>query len=196
MKTQNTKDLKEQGVSMIVYGDAGVGKTHLIGTLPEGELLVLDIDGGLETFRKQGKNHDYVSLRTMAELKDTLDELKTGKLGYKYLALDNISELEKTMAIALMDSRGKAFLELKEYGDTAQKMREYLRKYRDLVETGLNIIFLAWELPLEIHGSDGDIETKIAPFLGKKFTLEASGLVDAVGRLVISPKDGERYLSF
>ena len=196
MQIENTKDLARKGVSMIIYGDAGVGKTHLIGTLPEGELLVIDVDGGLETFRGMGVNHDYKTIRSMGEIVKMLDWLKKGDHKYKYLAIDNLSELEKTMAIALMDLRGQQFLRLKEYGDTAQKMREYVRKYRDLTDTGLNVFFLAWEMPLEIESNEDGVTTKAAPFLGKKFTLEASGLVDATGRLLISPKDGNRYLSF
>lgn len=196
MQIQNTKDLSQKGVSMIIYGDAGVGKTHLIGTLPEGELLVIDVDGGLETFRGMNVNHDYKEVRSMGDIVEMLDWLKTGQHKYKHIAIDNLSELEKTMTIALMDARGQQFIRLKEYGDTAQKMREYVRKYRDLTEQGVNVFFLAWEMPLEIESGEDGISTKAAPFLGKKFTLEASGLVDATGRLLISPKDGKRYLSF
>jgi phage nucleotide-binding protein len=111
-----------------------------------------------------------------------------------YVVLDNISELEQWMINVLTKGRKKDFVELKEYGDSSYKMREYIRLFRDLVFVGTTVIFNAWELPIEIQVSGGEVKTKAFPKLSKKLAIELCGLVDVVGRLERYPKTGDRFL--
>ena len=62
MEIQKSKDLMKKGNTLLLYGDSGDGKTWCLGTLPEGELLLIDADGGVATFGRMKKNHDIISL--------------------------------------------------------------------------------------------------------------------------------------
>jgi len=198
MEVKKTNQTARKGYSLIIYADSGKGKTYCLGTLPEKETFIIDIEGGLATI--QDKSIDYITLIEGIEgfktFKQIYEDLRTGKMSYKYVCIDSISELERYLQFALLHDRGKAFLQLKEYGDAAQKMREYLRLYRDLTNFGINIIFTALEMPLEIQNNEDGIVTKAFPSLSKKLSPEVCGYVDMVARLEVNPKTEERRLRF
>jgi phage nucleotide-binding protein len=104
--------------------------------------------------------------------------------------------MESWMVNVLTKGRGKDFSEIKEYGDCAYKMREYILLFRDLVFKNINVIFNAWEMQLDVTNVEGMIVTKTYPKLFKKLASEACGLVDMVGRLEMYPKTGDRYIRF
>lgn len=197
MEIKKTNHLDQKGHSLIIYADSGKGKTTCLGTLPEKETLIIDIEGGLASI--QHKSIDFISIPEgkpgIQKFKEIHEALITGKMNYKYVCLDSITELEKYLQFALLGIRGKEFLQLKEYGDSAQKMREYLRLYRDLTTVGINVIFTALEMPLEIQKNTDELITKLFPMMSKKLAPEICGYVDIVARLVVNSKTGERKLN-
>lgn len=186
--------LKTEGKSLLIYGDSGFGKTYAAGTLPEGKTLIIDIDVGVETLSKT--DHEVVRPDSVAELKEIYEGLRDGSLAYRFVVIDSLTELEKRVQMFRKQAKGKEFISMKEYGETSELMREYMRKFRDLRNEGISVIFTALEMPLDIQVTESDTQTKAVPMLSKKFALEACGLVDMVVRLVINPNSGERELHF
>lgn len=186
--------LKTEGKSLLIYGDSGFGKTYAAGTLPEGKTLIIDIDVGVETLSKT--DHEVVRPDSVAELKEIYEGLRDGSLAYRFVVIDSLTELEKRVQMFRKQAKGKEFISMKEYGETSELMREYMRKFRDLRNEGISVIFTALEMPLDIQVTESDTQTKAVPMLSKKFALEACGLVDMVARLVINPNSGERELHF
>lgn len=195
---KQTDNMDRKGHSLIVYSDSGKGKTYLLGTLPEKETLIVDIEGGLTSISH--KKIDYVpipeGLPGIKKFKDIHEALRTGSLKYKNVALDSATELERYLQFSLLRERGKTFLQLKEYGDSSQKMREYLRLFRDLTAIGINVIFTALEMPLEIQRGEDELLTKSFPMMSKKLSPEICGYVDMVAKLEVNPKTGDRRLNF
>jgi len=144
-----------------------------------------------------GTEHYVYSLdQSLKKLQKCYEDVATKDHQFKNIVLDNISELQDWMVIALTQGRGKEFTEIREHGDASQKMREYLHLFRDLTEKGMNVVFNAWEFPLPIEEGDEMTVTRLYPKLYKKLAPEICGIVDMVGHLENYEKTGERFIRF
>jgi phage nucleotide-binding protein len=201
MNFETTPDKINRGISMIFYADPGVGKTTLASTLPEKETLIINSEAGLGPLL--GTKHIVFNLLAAVknyEIEAVVDELykylRTAKHGFKYIVIDNMSELEQQLILNITMRRGKDTPELREYGDVGFKMKEWVRCFRDLVYQGITVVFNAWEFPLEIKNFDGAIITKTFPLIGKKIAPQVCGVVDVVGHLEVHEKTGRRWVRF
>jgi phage nucleotide-binding protein len=188
-----SNELKQEGIAMAIYAPSGSGKTFSLGTLPEGLTLVCDFEGGTTSI--SDKAHDIIRIKSLSELIELYEALKSGKLRYRFVALDSISELEKAVQFSRKHTKGKQFMSLREFGETAEIMREYIRKFRDLKYQGITVIFTALEMLVDIV-TETDARTKRVPLVSKKFYEELCGLMDLVARLVIHQESSERALLF
>ncbi len=198
---EKVPDTINRGISFIIYADPGVGKTTLATTLPAGETLIINSEAGLGPML--GTNHVVFNVLSAVkdnELEKVIEDLyvylRTQKHPFKHVVIDNLSELEQQLILALCKRRGKASPELREYGDSSFVMKEWVHQFRDLVFQGINVIFNAWEFPLEIRNFDGAIITKTFPLIGKKISPQACGIVDVVGHLEVYEKTGARWIRF
>lgn len=201
MAKKKNKDIQimgtsiERGISILIYADPGVGKTTLASTLPVGETLFINVEAGIGSLL--GTGHHVRQLEPdLKDLQHVYEQIKTGAWGYNNIVLDNISELQDWMVITLTQNRGKDFTEIKEHGDAGQKMREYLHLFRDLTDSGKNVVFNAWEFPLVIKEGEDITVTKLFPKLYKRIAPEACGIVDLVGHLEKYEKTGDRFVRF
>jgi len=184
-------DKINRGISMVIYADPGTGKSTLACTLPPEKTLIINSEAGLGALL--GKGHAVFNLKDdLSQLDKLYEVLRLNPV--PYVVVDNLSELEQWMIGVLTRGRKKDFVELKEYGDSAYKMREYIRLFRDLVFKNTTVIFNCWEQSMEIQVSGGEVKTKAFPKLNKKLSVELCGLVDIVARLERYPKTGDRYL--
>ena len=183
----------ERGISFVIYGDPGVGKTTLASTLPAGETLIINTEAGLGPLL--GTNHVVFNLKhDLSDLDDLYQYLRTEKHPFKNVVIDNVSELEQWIILKLTKMRGKEFTEIREYGDAGFKMRETLHLFRDLIYSDINVVFNAWEAPLETQRKDGVLESKLFPKCFKKVAPELCGIVDVVGRILADEKSGARWV--
>lgn len=183
-----------RGISILIYADPGVGKTTLASTLPEKETLIINTEAGLGPLL--GTKHVVFNLHgdEVKQLNDLYKYLRTEKHPFKYVVLDNISELEQWVILAITQRRGKEFTEVKEYGDAAYKIREYIHLFRDLIYEGITVVFNAWEFPLEIRRTSGEVITKTFPKVAKRIAPELCGIVDVVGHLEVHEKSRKRWI--
>jgi len=190
-------DKIQRGISFLIYANPGVGKTTMASTLPAGETLFISFEAGVGPL--MGTDHMVFSIKGEDEL-ERLEKmykyLATEKHPFKYVVLDNISEMEQFILLYLTRKRDKEFTEIKEYGDGAFKMREYLRLFRDLVFKGITVVFNAWEFPLDIRNMDGKVLTATFPKMAKRIAPEIVGIVDVCGHLRVSDKSGKRWVKF
>jgi len=204
LTVRNGKDVQgimRTGITSIIYGDTGTGKTHAVRFLPDKTTLYLGLEGGDSPL--EGKDIPIFNLELendgqgLAAFSKIMRAIKNGEKiagvdtsEIQFLVIDHISEMERFFQFGLMKTRQKRFLELKEYGDSSQKMREYMRMMRDLRSKGINVIFIAHELWVDIK-EDGIPVTKVVPKTGKSIIQEIMGMVDLVGRMEIVTENNE-----
>jgi phage nucleotide-binding protein len=193
----------DRGISFIIYSDPGIGKTTMACTLPSQVTLIINTEAGLGPILGSG-HHVFNVVKacnnTGKDLESVISDiylkLRTGDHPYENVVVDNLSELEQQLIHSLTSKRGKEVPELREYGEAAYKMKEWVHNFRDLVFNNINVVFNAWEFPLDIRNSDGQVLTKTFPMCGKKLAPQACGIVDCVGHLEIYPKSGKRWVRF
>jgi len=124
---KKTGGLTANGVKLLVYGQAGAGKTSLIQTLPNP--VVLSAEGGLLSI--QDADLPFIEVTSMEELREAYAWAKDSKEAQQYqsVALDSISEVaEVVLQHELKRNKdGRAA-----YGELNTTMQELIRSFRDL----------------------------------------------------------------
>lgn len=124
---KKTGGLTANGVKLLVYGQAGAGKTSLIRTLPNP--VVLSAEGGLLSI--QDADLPFIEVSTMDDLREAYSWAKDSAEAkdFQSIALDSISEVaEVVLAHELKGNKdGRAA-----YGQLNTTMQELIRAFRDL----------------------------------------------------------------
>jgi phage nucleotide-binding protein len=124
---KTTGGLSANGVKLLVYGQAGAGKTTLITTLPKP--IVLSAEGGLLSI--QDADLPYIEIGSMDDLMEAYEWLTGSEeaKGYGSVALDSISEI----AEVVLNSEKKIAKDPRQaYGAMQEKMADVIRAFRDL----------------------------------------------------------------
>ena len=127
INVKTTGSLAANGVKVLVYGQAGAGKTSLVKTLPKP--IVLSAEGGLLSI--QDADLPFIEIGDMETLRDAYtwltqsDEAK----GFESVALDSISEI----AEVVLNAEKKATKDPRQaYGAMQEQMTDIIRAFRDL----------------------------------------------------------------
>lgn len=127
INVKTTGSLSANGVKVLVYGQAGAGKTSLIKTLPSP--IVLSAEGGLLSI--QDADLPFIEIASMTDLQEAykwLTESDDAK-SYKSVALDSISEI----AEVVLNAEKKATKDPRQaYGAMQEQMADIIRAFRDL----------------------------------------------------------------
>ncbi len=133
---KNTNDVTSNGLRVLVYGQAGVGKTTLIATLPSP--VIVSTEAGLLSLK--GRGIPYIEVTSTAELGDVFKWLKESEESRKFLsvALDSVSEIAEVVLSAekKRNKDGRAA-----YGEMNDRMAQIVRSFRDL--PGRHVYFTA-----------------------------------------------------
>ena len=127
INVKSTGSLSANGVKLLVYGQAGAGKTSLIKTLPSP--IVLSAEGGLLSI--QDADLPYIEINDMDTLREAWSWLSQSDeaKGYQSVALDSISEI----AEVVLNAEKKATKDPRQaYGAMQEQMTDIIRAFRDL----------------------------------------------------------------
>ena len=90
MEKKRTSQIMNNGITILVYGQSGVGKTTLIKTLP-GKVLILSAEAGLLSLRDT--DIEYVDIHTMDDLTEAYTYIVSNITEYNCIVLDSLSEI-------------------------------------------------------------------------------------------------------
>jgi phage nucleotide-binding protein len=123
---KRTSQLKNEGVRVLVYGQAGSGKTSLIRTLPNP--LVLSAEAGLLSI--QDADLAYIEIKTIDDLREAYSYIMSEEgAGFESIALDSISEI----AEVILNAEKKVAKDPRQaYGAMQEQVSDLIRAFRDI----------------------------------------------------------------
>jgi len=127
IQLKRTKEATAQAVKLLVYGQAGAGKTSLIPTLPTP--VILSAEGGLLSIADT--NLPFIEITSMDDLREAYKWLNSSAEAgeFQSVALDSISEIAEVVLNAEKkinkDPRAA-------YGAMQEQMADIIRGFRDL----------------------------------------------------------------
>jgi AAA domain len=180
-------------INLLVYGEAGVGKTTLVGSANLDErlkpLLIFDVEGGMTTL-KDMSDVDVVTVRSMAEIEDKYNKLyhsiSDGEIYYKTIGIDSLPELadldmRTVMKQAYQRNPETVHIDVpspREWGIVRNHVRLIVRAFRDLP---CHVVFTAG-LGIDMPENQ---PPKFYPGFAGKLAREVPGFADIVGYMSV-----------
>jgi len=196
--TKATELERGKNVSALVFSAPGVGKTSLARYLP-GKTLVVDIDRTTNVL-EGASDVDIIYLDTtkpFLEMKKLLIEIEKNHLqNYDNIFIDNLSEFEnawfgeKAKESKTKDGRDMGTPQMQDYNAYTYYILDMIRYINGW--KGVNKIYTSWETQIPITSSSGQTYNKFYPDVREKILNGMLGLMNIVGRMVISEKTGSR----
>ena len=127
ISVKTTGSLAANGVKVLVYGQAGAGKTSLIRTMPDP--IILSAEGGLLSIRDA--DIPYIEIADLDTLREAYAWLTSSDEAKRYqsVALDSISEI----AEVVLNAEKKTTKDPRQaYGAMQEQMADVIRAFRDL----------------------------------------------------------------
>ncbi len=123
---KRTRELAQNGVKLLVYGQAGAGKTSLIKTLPTP--LVLSAEAGLLSI--SDADLAFIEIKTIEDLREAYTFIMgEGGNSFESIALDSISEI----AEVILNAEKKATKDPRQaYGAMQEQVSDLIRAFRDI----------------------------------------------------------------
>lgn len=122
-----TSDASVHGVKVLVYSEAGVGKTVLCATAPEP--LILSAEAGLLSLRKM--RIPVIEIKTIDDLQEAHTFCATSKeaANFQTLCLDSLTEIAE---VVLANAKRQVKDPRQAYGELIDKMSMVIRAFRDI----------------------------------------------------------------
>lgn len=178
-------------ITMLIYGQSGVGKTSLIKSLPYApeELLYVAADPGQlalkpkaawkvgepEYLKRDMGKMGFLKPKTMAEFKETLEIIKSAHTKYKMVIIDGLDEVGKDCLRIFKEAeaaKGARANMQAAYGNLADAMEAWIGEIQDAQVSSLFITHID-------EDSESDIPYGPA-FPGRKMTNSLPDLFDEV----------------
>ncbi|KRL95546.1 hypothetical protein FD28_GL002516 [Levilactobacillus hammesii DSM 16381] len=183
---------------MLIYAQPGVGKTSTLRYLP-GRTLVIDVDRTTNVLAGV-PSIDVVKLDTKHPLEGAralLSEIHKTQLGnYDNIAFDNISEFEqawlgeKANEAKTKSGADMGIPQMNDYNQFGFYLPDMIRFINSW--PGVNKVYTAWETTRQIETPSGQTYNQFVPQMREKLVTNVMGLMNVVGRMVISDKTGAR----
>ena len=178
MNIISAKNIKQSHITALIYGTPGTGKTTLLSLLP-GRTLIVDIDKGTSVLAGRD-NIDILRVDGNSRLLYEVPQQFKQTCPYDNIAVDTVSELERTMLSNLAARNNNGIPTLQDYGNVNHFMLNLCRQFRGI---NANIFFTAWEQYTDISSPSGEIYSRIEPMIRQKNMENVCGLCDIIGRI-------------
>ena len=175
-------------VAACFYGRAGTGKTTLACSFP-GPILILDIrEKGTDSVSDL-ENVDMLPVEDWGDIEKVYWYLKSNPTKYKTVIWDAVSAAQDYALIEALEKHGKSEgdqLSKRDFGVAGGLMKTWITNYRDLVEDGINVVFLAHDRTTDGQdGEDGELTPSVGPRLMPSVASALNAAVKMIGNTFI-----------
>jgi phage nucleotide-binding protein len=176
-------------LAMLVYGRSGTGKTTFASSFPKPALLIDVREKGTDSIANVD-GVDVIQLESWQDLEDIYWYISNEKK-YKTVIIDQISSLQDMAMEKAMEDESKDAMSMRLWGTVSGLMKTWLMNYRDLIDQGINVCFIAHDR-LSKEG-DGD-EDQIEPLMGPRLMPSVAGLICGAVKVIGSTYIRENFL--
>lgn len=179
-------------LTCVFYGRSGTGKTTIAGTFPA-PMIFLDIgEQGTDSVADiEGAN--VLKIKEWRDIEDIYWEIKEG--GPELFRTVNIDALHSMQTLAIIEAKARNNMSPDDktsqriFGEASGLMQQWLTNYRDLMDEGIHVNFLAHDKVFSQDTDDDSVDT-IAPEVGPKLMPSLSGFIQGQVKIV-----GHTYIS-
>lgn len=191
LKLRDTSQFSiENGVKIVVYGKAGVGKTVLCATCPTP--VIFSAESGLMSLR--GLRLPYYPITNLGDVRDVYNWARSSNEARQFqtICIDSISEVAETVLVGIeggVDGKKKNNDGRAVYGDYNRELLKLLKDFRDL--PGKHVYMSAKQDRIKVP--DGvSLNGPMLP--GAKMNTNLPYLPDLLFQLDIDQAQGFRFL--
>lgn len=177
-------------LAALFWGRSGTGKTTIAATFPQPGLLLDIREKGTDSVSnvkglKVGQIDDW------QQLEDVYWYLKKGNHGFKTVILDQVTQMQDLAMLAAKKDLGQENSEhvsKRMFGIAGGLMKTWLLNYRDLIDDGIHVVFLAHDRVIrgdEDAGGEDQIEPEVGPRLMPSVASFLNGAVKIIGNTYI-----------
>lgn len=167
-------------LSMLVYGRSGTGKTTFAASFPTPALLIDVREKGTDSISNVD-GIDVVQVESWSELEELYWFLKEGKK-YKSVIIDQISSMQDLAMNHAMAEEGKDVMSQRLWGVVSGLMKTWLLNFRDLVDSNINVLFIAHDRVNK--GEEGTEDDGIDPQVGARLMPSVAGMLNGAVKVI------------
>lgn len=167
-------------LAALFYGRAGTGKTTLSSTFPK-PLLLLDIrEKGTDSI-SDVEDVDVLQVQSWVEFEQVYWFLISDKNKYKTVVVDAVSQLQDFAVEEAQGDNPGDIISKRQWGTAAGKLKTWIINYRDLVDRGINVVFLAHD---RVHDSDEGEDGELSPSVGPRLMPSVASVLTASVKVI------------
>lgn len=172
-------------LAALFYGRSGTGKTTISATFPR-PLLLLDIrEKGTDSVSNV-EGLDVAHIDNWQQFVDVYWYLQKGGHKYKTVVVDQVTQLQTLAILHSMEEDGKKpdeGISKRNWGQAAGLMNTWLLNYRDLIDDGIHVVFLAHDrVTKEDEGDSG--EDQIDPSVGARVMPSVASMLNGSVKMI------------
>jgi len=170
-------------LAALFYGKAGTGKTTVAATFPK-PLLHLDIrEKGTDSISDM-EDVDTLSIEEWDQFEQVYWYLQSKENKYKTVVIDAVSQLQDFALLQALKDNGKgegSAISMRDFGAAAGRLKTWIINYRDLVDQGINVVFLAHDRTNE--GEEGEAG-ELTPSVGPRMMPSVASVLTAAVKII------------